>query len=60
MKQSGLGRRHGAEGILKYTESQSITAQHLVTFGPQFGLSDKQFADLFTVGLKALKALGAK
>lgn len=60
MKQSGLGRRHGAEGILKYTESQSITAQHLVTFGPQFGLSDKQFAGLFTVGLKALKALGAK
>ena len=59
MKASGVGRRHGPEGITKYTEAQSVTAQYLIRFGPQFGLSDEQFAGLFTYGLKALKAVGA-
>jgi succinate-semialdehyde dehydrogenase/glutarate-semialdehyde dehydrogenase len=27
MKQSGIGRRHGDEGILKYTESQTVAVQ---------------------------------
>jgi succinate-semialdehyde dehydrogenase/glutarate-semialdehyde dehydrogenase len=26
IKDSGLGRRHGAEGMLKYTESQNIAS----------------------------------
>ncbi|MFE6149833.1 succinic semialdehyde dehydrogenase [Streptomyces sp. NPDC057889] len=34
MGESGLGRRHGAEGILKYTESQTIAAQRLLPLGP--------------------------
>ena len=29
MKASGLGRRHGREGILKYTESQTVAEQRL-------------------------------
>lgn len=33
MKSSGLGRRHGSAGLLKYTESQSIAVQK---FGPAF------------------------
>ncbi|TDC69323.1 hypothetical protein, partial [Streptomyces hainanensis] len=33
MGDSGLGRRHGAEGILKYTESQSVAEQRLVPMG---------------------------
>ena len=33
MKASGVGRRHGREGILKYTESQTVSVQHLVGFG---------------------------
>lgn len=60
MKQSGLGRRHGPEGMTKYTEVQSITAQHLITLGPQLGLRDRQFAGVFSVGLKALKAWGIR
>ncbi len=28
-KLSGMGRRHGAEGLLKYTESQTIAVQRL-------------------------------
>ncbi|KAA9166114.1 succinate-semialdehyde dehydrogenase (NADP(+)) [Amycolatopsis acidicola] len=34
MGDSGLGRRHGAEGIRKYTESQTIAAQRLMPLGP--------------------------
>ena len=60
MKQSGLGRRHGPEGMTKYTEVQSITAQHLITLGPQLGLRDRQIAGVFSVGLKALKAWGIR
>jgi succinate-semialdehyde dehydrogenase/glutarate-semialdehyde dehydrogenase len=60
MKQSGMGRRHGAEGILKYTESQNVTAQHLVPIAPPRGVSDKVFAAGLTTSLRLLKALGAK
>ncbi|WP_428950843.1 succinic semialdehyde dehydrogenase [Streptomyces sp. cg35] len=34
MGDSGLGRRHGAEGIRKYTESQTVAAQRLLPLGP--------------------------
>jgi succinate-semialdehyde dehydrogenase/glutarate-semialdehyde dehydrogenase len=30
VKDSGLGRRHGVEGILKYTDAQTIAVQHAV------------------------------
>lgn len=34
---SGVGRRHGAEGLLKYTEAQTIAVQRLIHFGgPSF------------------------
>lgn len=34
MKESGFGRRHGAEGILKYTESQTIAIQRWLPLAP--------------------------
>ncbi|MDI3408126.1 succinic semialdehyde dehydrogenase [Streptomyces cavernicola] len=34
MGDSGLGRRHGAEGILKYTESRTVATQRLLPLGP--------------------------
>ena len=30
-KDSGLGRRHGREGIIKYTESKNIAVQRLIS-----------------------------
>ena len=60
MKQSGVGRRHGAEGILRYTESQNITAQHVVPIAPFAGLSEEGFARLMTGALRGLKALGRR
>ena len=37
MKDSGLGRRHGSEGILKYTEAQTVAQQRLLPLAPSLG-----------------------
>ena len=60
MGQSGLGRRHGPEGITKYTESQTIAAQHLVPIAPFGGLDDRRFATALTAGLKLLRRAGLR
>jgi succinate-semialdehyde dehydrogenase/glutarate-semialdehyde dehydrogenase len=60
MKDSGLSRRHGAEGITKYTEVQNITAQHLLGVGPPFGLSQQAWAKSLTLALKTMKRLGVR
>ncbi len=38
MKQSGLRPRHGAEGILKYTQAQTVAIQRLLPIGPPRGV----------------------
>ncbi|MFG2848448.1 succinic semialdehyde dehydrogenase [Kitasatospora sp. NPDC048296] len=43
MGDSGLGRRHGADGIRKYTESQTVAVQRLMPLGP----SPKQSVESF-------------
>lgn len=58
MKDSGVGRRHGAEGILKYTESQNVTVQHLLPIAPSMGLSDERFAQVMTMSIRLLKRMG--
>ncbi|WKV16743.1 succinic semialdehyde dehydrogenase [Janibacter limosus] len=60
MKDSGMGRRHGAEGILKYTEAQTVAAQYLVPIAPAFGMSDKAHAAALTLSLRAMKIVGMK
>jgi succinate-semialdehyde dehydrogenase/glutarate-semialdehyde dehydrogenase len=60
MNSSGLSRRHGVEGITKYTDTQNVTAQHLVGFAAPFGLSDERWAGALTVTLGALKRLGRR
>ncbi|GAA0412855.1 succinic semialdehyde dehydrogenase [Streptomyces luteireticuli] len=57
MGDSGLGRRHGTEGLLKYTEAQTIAHQRVLPLGPAFGLSDAAYARVMTAGLRALKSL---
>lgn len=58
MKDSGVGRRHGAEGILKYTESQNVTVQHVMPIAPSMGLSDERYAKVMTLGVRVMKAAG--
>ncbi|MDT0308523.1 succinic semialdehyde dehydrogenase [Streptomyces sp. DSM 44917] len=57
MGDSGLGRRHGAEGILKYTEAQTVAEQRLLPLAPSFGLDDRRYAALLNSSMKALKTL---
>ncbi|MFH8785790.1 succinic semialdehyde dehydrogenase [Streptomyces roseoverticillatus] len=57
MGESGLGRRHGSEGILKYTEAQTVAHQRVVPLAPAFGLDDAKYAEVMTQGLRLLKAL---
>ncbi|MEV3871010.1 succinic semialdehyde dehydrogenase [Streptomyces sp. NPDC049906] len=57
MKDSGLGRRHGAEGILRYTEAQTVAEQRLLPLGPAFGMTDARYAELMNRGLRALRTL---
>lgn len=37
---SGVGRRHGAEGLLKYTEAQTIATARVLNLDPPFGIPD--------------------
>lgn len=56
-KASGLGRRHGDEGILKYTEAQTIAAQSLVPIAGPSRLSHRAWAGMLTTGVRILRRL---
>jgi succinate-semialdehyde dehydrogenase/glutarate-semialdehyde dehydrogenase len=58
--ESGIGRRHGAEGILKYTDVQTIAAQRLLPIAPLPGMSHETWAKTLTVALHVMRRLGMK
>jgi acyl-CoA reductase-like NAD-dependent aldehyde dehydrogenase len=58
MRSSGLGRRQGAEGVLRFTETQSVATQRVTRIAPSFGLSDERFGTVMTASLRVLKKLG--
>jgi succinate-semialdehyde dehydrogenase / glutarate-semialdehyde dehydrogenase len=58
MGASGIGRRHGTEGLLKYTESQTVAVQRLVRIAPQFGMDDEQWGHFMALSLAAMKKMG--
>ncbi len=58
MGASGIGRRHGTEGLLKYTESQTVAVQRLVRIAPQFGMNDEQWGQFMALSLAAMKKMG--
>jgi succinate-semialdehyde dehydrogenase/glutarate-semialdehyde dehydrogenase len=58
MRESGMGRRQGSEGIHRYTESQSVATQRLIRFAPMLGMSDETYAKVMTTNLKIMKKLG--
>ncbi|MET0767203.1 MAG: aldehyde dehydrogenase family protein, partial [Aeromicrobium sp.] len=55
MKESGTGRRQGAEGLLRFTETQSIGVQRVVPVGGPSFLSKRTFGAVLTVGLMGLR-----
>lgn len=58
MGASGIGRRHGTEGLHKYTESQTVAVQRLVHLGPQFGMNDEQWGHFMAASLRLMKKMG--
>ena len=56
---SGVGRRHGAQGLLKYTEPMTVSSQHLLPLAPGH-FSDRQWAWITTTALRLMKRLGRR
>lgn len=55
--QSGLGRRQGPEGILRFTETQSVATQRGLGLGTPPGMAKEQFAAVMTRGLRLLRVV---
>ncbi|MFI2476922.1 aldehyde dehydrogenase family protein [Nocardia xishanensis] len=60
MGDSGLDRRHGDEGILEYTEPQTVAQQRILGFNAPKGVSHRAWAAFLTVVWKGLKGVGAR
>ena len=60
MGDSGLGRRHGREGFLQYTEVQTIATQRAFGFGAPFGWSNERWGGTLANAVGAMKKLGFK
>lgn len=60
MGDSGLGRRHGADGILKYTEAQTVAHQRGQGFYPPARVSPETWAAMLAGAMKVLKAAGVR
>jgi acyl-CoA reductase-like NAD-dependent aldehyde dehydrogenase len=57
MGDSGIGRRHGTEGLLKYTEAQTIAAQRLIPIAGPSSVSHERWGTALTWGVRALRRL---
>lgn len=57
MKQSGFGRRHGREGLLRYVESQTIASQRALTPGAPLGDLAETYRQVATAALKLIRNL---
>lgn len=56
-KQSGMGRRHGEQGLLKYTEPRTVAAQRVIPLSRPFLDDGAQWAGLLTLALKSARDL---
>ena len=54
-KESGLGRRHGAAGILKYTEAQNVAVERLMAIDTPVFANHEQYARFMAFAMKVLK-----
>ena len=51
---SGVGRRHGAEGLIKYTEPQTVATTRVMNLGGPRGLPAKVWAKLMPHAIKIM------
>ncbi|MFL6121623.1 succinic semialdehyde dehydrogenase [Actinophytocola sp.] len=57
MGASGLGRRHGADGLLRYTEVRTVAVKRVEVLNPPRWLPHAVFSRLLATSLRVLKAL---
>jgi acyl-CoA reductase-like NAD-dependent aldehyde dehydrogenase len=55
MGASGLGRRHGAEGLLRYTETQTVAAQRFDLLNPPRWMPYGPYSRFMTTSLRLMK-----
>lgn len=55
--ESGVGRRHGSQGLLKYTQAQTVAVQRLHPIAPPRGLTNRRYAELMTTAIALLNKL---
>ena len=60
MGSSGLGRRHGAEGLLKYTEAQTVAAQRGAWTQPPRWLPRARYAAVMARAVRVLAKAGIR
>jgi succinate-semialdehyde dehydrogenase/glutarate-semialdehyde dehydrogenase len=58
MRSSGLGRRQGSEGVLRFTETQSVATQRVSPIAPRFGVSDQTYGKVMTAALRVMNKFG--
>lgn len=57
MGTSGIGRRHGIEGLIRFTQPQTIATAHIATMSPKLGRSDEQWSGILVKLLQIMKLL---
>ena len=57
MKQSGLHPRHGAEGLLKYTQPRTVSVQRVIPVGVRRGWDAEWYAHWMTKLLRVMKRI---
>ncbi|HET7174264.1 MAG TPA: succinic semialdehyde dehydrogenase [Nocardioidaceae bacterium] len=57
MRDSGLGRRQGPEGIYRYVDQQAVATQRAMPLAAPPGLSDERYARLMTGAFRLLNRL---
>jgi succinate-semialdehyde dehydrogenase/glutarate-semialdehyde dehydrogenase len=58
MRNSGTGRRQGAEGIHRYTEPQTVAVQRGLPVAAPRGMGDETYVSVMTATMRLLKRLG--
>jgi len=54
-KDSGVGSRHGEQGILKYTDAQTVSIQRLLPIAPPSFITPASYAQAMTAAMRALQ-----
>lgn len=57
MKQSGVGARHGDQGLLKYTETQNVAVLKKQVMGPQGKQTYDDYAKQMQTSLRWMRKL---